>query len=61
MEGEPHHIHLKKDAVPYACHTPADVARHWESEVKQKMDKDVAQHIIKKVPPGEPTGVQEWW
>ena len=57
MEGEPHHIHLKEDAVPYACHTPADVAKHWESEVKQKMDKDVAQRIIKKVPPGEPT---EW-
>ena len=41
MEGEPHHIHLKEDAVPYACHTPADVAKHWENEVKQKMDKDV--------------------
>ena len=57
MEGKPHHIHLKEDAVPYVCHTPADVAKHWENEVKQKLDKDVDQRIIKKVPQGEPS---EW-
>ena len=54
MEGKPHHIHLKEDAVPYVCHTPADVAKHWEDEVKQKLDNDVRQQIIKKVPQGEP-------
>ena len=40
MEGRPHHIHLKPDVVPYACQTPADVARHWEKEVKEQLDKD---------------------
>ena len=57
MEGRPHHIHLKEGAVPYVCHTPADVAKHWEREVKQKLDRDVQQQIIKKVEQGEPS---EW-
>ena len=55
MVGKPHHIHLKPDVVPYACQTPADVAKHWEKEVKKQLDKDEEQHIIEKVPQGEPT------
>ena len=35
MKGAPHHIHIKADAKPYACHVPANVPRHWEAEVKQ--------------------------
>ena len=55
MEGKPHNIHLKDNAVPYACNTPAEIAKHWEAEVKQQLDKDVEQGIIEKVPQGEPT------
>ena len=55
MEGKPHHIHLKPDAVPYACQTPAAVAKHWEKAVKCKLDKEEEQCIIEKVPQGEPT------
>ena len=55
MEGKLHHIHLKKNAVPYACNTPADVSKYWEAEVKQQLDKDVDQAIIEKIPEGEPT------
>ena len=57
MEGAPHHIHLKPDAKPYACQVPADIPRHWESEVKQMIDNDVANSVIKQVPQGE---VTEW-
>lgn len=35
MAGPPHHIHLSSDVVPYACHTPAAVPKHWEEEVKR--------------------------
>ncbi|KAK8378978.1 hypothetical protein O3P69_009604 [Scylla paramamosain] len=34
MDGEPHHIHLAPNAVPYACHTPASVPKHWEDELR---------------------------
>ena len=57
MEGKPHHIHLKPDHISYACQTPANVALHWETEVKKQLDKDEQSHIIEKVPQGEPT---EW-
>ena len=57
MEGQPHPIHLKRDAIPYAANTPAQVAKHWETEVRKKIDKDVEQGILEKVPQGEPT---EW-
>ena len=34
MKGEPHKIRLKKNAVPYAAHTPIPVPYHWKEEVK---------------------------
>ncbi|XP_076058554.1 uncharacterized protein LOC143035571 [Oratosquilla oratoria] len=57
MAGPPHHIHLSPDAVPYACHTPAPVPKHWEAEVKQQLDEDVQRGVIRPVPAGEAT---EW-
>lgn len=57
MEGEPHHIHLAHGAVPYACHTPASVPKHWEKEVKAQIDEDIRRGVIEPVPAGEPT---EW-
>ena len=55
MEGEPHHIHLLPDAVPYACHTPATVPHHWKAEVKRQLDEDVREGVIESVPAGEAT------
>ena len=57
MKGEPHHIHLSPNAVPYACHTPASVPKHWESEVKAQLEEDIRRGVIEPVPAGEPT---EW-
>lgn len=57
MAGAPHHIHLHADARPYACHTPAQVPRHWEREVKKQLDDDVRMGVLLPVPAGEST---EW-
>ena len=57
MEGAPHHIHLEPNAKPYACHTPANVPKHWEAEVREQISEDVKNGILKPVPQGEPT---EW-
>ena len=40
MSTTPAHIHLQPSAIPYACHTPATVAKHWEDEVKRHLDSD---------------------
>lgn len=57
MKGKPHRIHLAPGVVPYACHTPASVPKHWEDEVKAQLDEDVKRGVIESVPEGEPT---EW-
>ncbi|XP_068242430.1 uncharacterized protein [Palaemon carinicauda] len=55
MKGKPHHIHLLPDAVPYACHTPIPIPKHWEQEVKKQLDDDVKLGIIRPVPTGTAT------
>ena len=57
MAGKPHHIHLAPHAVPYVCHTPASVPKHWEKEVKMQIDEDVRRGVLQPVPAGEAT---EW-
>ena len=57
MSGKPHHIHLLPNAVPYACHTPIAVPKHWENEVKRQIDDDVRAGILRPVPTGD---VTEW-
>ena len=57
MKGAPHHIHLKENAKPVACHTPAAVPKHWQAEVKKQLDEDVRAGVIAPVPAGEAT---EW-
>jgi len=57
MTGPPHHIHLSADAVPYACHTPVLIPKHWEAEVQQQLDEDVRKGVIRQVPTGQAT---EW-
>ena len=57
MAGKPHHIHLMPEAIPYACHTPASVPKHWEKEIKAQLDEDVRRGVIQPAPAGEAT---EW-
>ena len=55
MEGKPHRIHIMPDAVPYACHTPLNVPKHWEKEVKTQLEEDVKRGVLQRAPPGEAT------
>ena len=57
LSTPPAHIHLRPDATPCACFTPAVVPHHWEESVKAALDADVAADVIRKVPIGEPS---EW-
>ena len=57
MDTQPAHKHLKKDAIPHACHTPIPILHHWKKEVKKSIDADVQRGIIEPVPIGEPV---EW-
>ena len=57
MKGEPHKIRLKKNAVPYAAHTPIPVPYHWKEEVRSQLIKDENNGIIQKAPVGE---ASEW-
>ena len=54
MNCKPAHIHLKRDAVPFATHVPIPVPIHWKEQVKSDLDRDVEDGIIEKVPVGEP-------
>ena len=60
MHGPPLDFVMKPDANPYAVHTPATVAAHLEKKVKADLDRDVALGVLKKVEPGEFTGVEDW-
>ena len=57
LSTPPAHIHLRPNAVPFACHTPALVAAHWEDSVKASLDRDVLAGVLIEVPIGEPS---EW-
>ena len=62
MEGAPHHIHLKEDARPVACHMPAVVPKHWQAEVKQQLEEDFKVGMICPVSAGRPqSGARGWW
>ena len=54
MLTKPTHIYLKSGSHPYYQHLPISTPFHWKEEVKQSLDKDVANNIIELVPIGEP-------
>ena len=54
MKCEPVHIHLRKDAKPWATHRPFQIPLCWKDEVKASIDRDVKDGIIEEVPIGEP-------
>ena len=58
LEGKPHHIHLAREAVPYVCHNPASVPKHWEKDVKDQPDEDIRRGVLQAVPAGE---AMEWF
>ena len=49
MNTPPAHIYLKPDAVPFTRHSPIPVPDHWKDTIKESLDRDVQQGIIKKV------------
>lgn len=55
MAGPSIRLHVQPDAKPSAVHTPATVPLHWQEEVKDQLDADVALGVIEKVPIGEPS------
>ena len=55
MTGPPISIHIDPDTKPIAVHTPASIPIHWQEEVKQQLDADVALGVIEKVEPNTPT------
>lgn len=55
MTGEPLKINFKDDHLPTAVHKAINVAHHWKSQVKQKLDDDVELGTLEKVPLGKPT------
>ena len=54
-----HYQSLKPGAVPYTCHTPASVPKHWEAEMKSQLWEDIRRGVIELVPVGEATVVHK--
>ena len=55
MTGPPISIHIDLATKPMAVHAPTLIHIHWNEEVKQQLDADVALGVIKKVEPKTPT------
>ena len=56
----PMKLHLKGDAQPVAIHKAATVPIHWESQVKEGIQRDVDLGVLEKVKTGEPTTWCSW-
>ena len=52
MNAPPAHIHLLPNSKPYARHSPINVPRNWEKEVKAMLDRNVELEIIAVAPIG---------
>ena len=50
MKIPPTHIHLKKNAILYACHVPLLIPHHWNAQVKSRTDADIQKDVITEVP-----------
>ena len=48
-------LHVDTQARPVAAHKPAPVPLHWQREVKEGLDNDVAMGVLEKVEVGKPT------
>ena len=54
MEGPPLEMHVADDAKPRVCHTPAQIALHWQQQVYDGIKRDEALGIVEPVPYGDP-------
>ena len=57
MEGPPLKFHIDPQAIPIKLHKPAPVPLHWQEQVEEELNRDVALGVLERVPHGEPT---EW-
>lgn len=55
MTGPPLKIHMDPEAIPHAISTAAPIPKHWEKEVKEKLDTDVRLGVLGKTPIGVPS------
>ena len=55
MEGPPIRIHVDPNATPISLSKPAPVPLHWQEEVENDLNRDVAMDVLERVPLGEPT------
>ena len=54
MVGPPLEIHLRDNAIPKACHTPATIPLNLQEEFQDCLEKLRSRDVIEKVPHGEP-------
>ena len=55
--GNPQHIHIQEDDVPYAVHSTIPTPHHWREDVEKILQRDVKVGILENVPVGDPV---EW-
>ena len=49
MSGPPVEIHLKENAVPRACHTPAQIPYQWQEKVhKNLLDDETNEPLMRR-------------
>ena len=47
--------HVDPNATPISLSKPAPVPLHWQEEVENDLNRDVAMDVLERVPLGEPT------
>ena len=57
MEGPPVKFHIDPNANPIKLNKPAPVPLHWQEQVLEELNRDVALGVLERVPYGQPT---EW-
>ena len=55
MTGPAIRLHVNPEATPVAVHTPATVPLHWQDEVEEQINADIALGVLERVPIGEPS------
>ena len=50
MKGPPLHISLVEGAIPFKLYKPYTVPLHYETQLREKLDKMIADRIIERVP-----------
>ena len=55
ITGPPLKIHIDPNAKPVAFLKPSSVPLHWQKQVEDELERDVALGVIERVPHGEPT------